>query len=151
MDLRDFAKARTSDLLAWLNPDVLVNAVGDGDLTKDQVYAFMTAIAAELDRRIPVRCPDWECVGRMQLFGHGLSFVLFAVDGSPAPDEPTLKAGDRIAIGPSPSVDPRNFRHGGAAHEVETITGLTVAMGQTIRNLWPAVADGDYVFREVRP
>lgn len=54
MTLDDIRKAKTSDLLAFMNPDVLVSALGDADVTEFQIKAFVQAIANEIDRRIPI-------------------------------------------------------------------------------------------------
>jgi hypothetical protein len=50
----DIRKTKTSDLIAYLNPEIIIAGLGDIDLSGEQVDAFIRAIAAEIDRRIPV-------------------------------------------------------------------------------------------------
>lgn len=54
MTLDDIRKAKTSDLIAFLNPDVFNTALGDAEATPEQIKAFFEAVAAEIDRRLPV-------------------------------------------------------------------------------------------------
>jgi hypothetical protein len=52
--LDDIRKTKTSDLLCLLNPDVMIAAIGDAEVNQEQLKVLYVAIAAEIDRRIPV-------------------------------------------------------------------------------------------------
>lgn len=54
MTIFDVRKAKTSELLAFMNPDVVTEVIAEAGGGKDQMIALMVACAAEIDRRIPV-------------------------------------------------------------------------------------------------
>lgn len=56
----EIRRAKTSDLIAMLNPEVAAQALDDMPIAqaKVELQRIMLAVGAEIDRRIPIPAPD---------------------------------------------------------------------------------------------